>query len=292
MENLLPRIRASRSALSQAHRQVADYVTAHVDRLVFQSVHEVARAAGVSVASVSRLASQMGCRSFKDFKIQLAREMPTPGHVVYEGIAPGDDEEQVVRKVFGGNIKSLQDTLQILDFRDLSRTAQRICAARRVVFFGIGSSGNVAREAALRLAHLDVQAEAYVDSYDILVQAERTARGDVSVGVSHSGRSAITVQALRLCRENGAATVGISNYHPSPLTAVSDTFFTTAFAETRVKAVALSSLLAQLCLFDALYLLVARNKKVLPKADRLNKLTDELLRLPNGPAAPSSKGTR
>jgi DNA-binding MurR/RpiR family transcriptional regulator len=281
MADLQARMRSLRATLPTAQKRVADYAMSCPDRMVLQSVYEVARAARVSVASVSRLPAKLGCSSFKDFRIQLAQQIPASVSAVYECVGPQDSDEQTVRKVFGGNIRSLQDTLGILNFGDLIQTARLIRRARRVVFFGIGGSGNVAREAALRLAHLDVQAEAYVDSYQMLVQAVRMADRDVAVGISHSGRSSITVEALRLARKNGAATVGVSNYFQSPLARVSDKFFATSFPETRVKAAALSSVLAQLCLIDALYLLVARGKKVLFKVAQLDACTEEILRLPS-----------
>lgn len=55
----------------------------------------------------------------------------------------------------------------------------------------------------------------------------------------------------------------------------------TSFPESRVEAAALSSLIAQLCLIDVLYLLVARYKAVsLEKAERLNARVEDVLCLP------------
>ena len=279
MSGLLLKINSMREGLSPAERRVARYVARNAGKVPLQSVQQVSRAAGTSVASVSRLARRLGCRNFKEFKIELAKEAPSSVSAVYEAIAPGDSPGQVVRKVFGGNIHSLRDTLQVVDLGQMQRAAKWICNSQRVVFFGIGSSGNAAAEAALRFAQIDVQAEAYSDSYRMLVEATRLGRHQLAVGISHSGRSGITVEAVRLARRSGAATVGISNYPHAPLRDACDLFFFTCFPETKVKAVALSSLLAQLCLIDALVLLAARHKKVLPKAHRLNALTDQLLRI-------------
>jgi DNA-binding MurR/RpiR family transcriptional regulator len=85
--------------------------------------------------------------------------------------------------------------------------------------------------------------------------------GDVVIGVSHSGRSSITVEGLTIARDRGALTIGISNYLRSPLRDASRYFFCTSFPETRVKVAALSSRTAQLCVLDALYLLCARHAR-------------------------------
>jgi DNA-binding MurR/RpiR family transcriptional regulator len=73
----------------------------------------------------------------------------------------------------------------------------------------------------------------------------------------------------------------MSNYLKSPLHEKSSIFLCTSFPESRVEAAALSSLVAQLCLIDVLYLLVARYKAVsMKKAERLNAQVEEILRLP------------
>jgi DNA-binding MurR/RpiR family transcriptional regulator len=251
------------------------------DEVPFQSVQEVSRGANVSVASVSRLARKVGCRSFKDFKIELAQESPSTVSALYEGIRTGDSDAEIVRKVFGANMRSLEETLQMADAEAMQQAARAIAKARRLVFFGIGGSGTVAQEAALRFCHLDVQAEAYADGYQMLVQANRTGKQDVAVAISHSGRSTATVDAVALCRERGAMTIGLCNYPLSPLKDVSDTLLVTSFSETKVKAVGLSSLVAQICLIDTLYLLTARHKKPLPDLDQLNRLTRDKLRMPD-----------
>ena len=281
MSGLLVRLQSMYPSLAQAERQVAGYVMDNPDEVPFQSVQEVSRGAKVSVASVSRLARKVGCRSFKDFKIELAQESPSTVSALYEGIQPGDSDAETIRKIFGANIKSLDETLQLVNAEEMALTAKAIAKARRVVFFGIGGSGAVAEEAALRFCHLGVQGEAYSDAYQMLVQANRMGKPDVAIGISHSGRSTATLDAVSVSRQRGARTVGLSNYPLSPLKDVCDTMLVTSFKETRVKAVGLSSLAAQVCLIESLYLLTARYTKPLPDLDQLNSLTKEKLRMPD-----------
>lgn len=280
VSGLMIRIDSMIDQLADAEQRVARYVLEHSDRVPFQTVQEVSQAADVSVASVSRLARKVGCQNFKSFKIELAQESATSVTALYEGIATHDSDEEIVRKIFGGNIQSLQDTLQITAFADLSRAAQAISEARRLVFFGVGGSATVAHDSALRFSQLGLHGEAYGDSYRMLVHASQLDRRDVAVGVSHSGRTAATVQSLQLARDGGAMTIGIANYHNSSISKASEIFFQTSFREARVKAVALSSLMAQICLIDAIYLLTARKIKELPDAERLNEITEKRVRMP------------
>ena len=286
MARILLRIQSQYGTLPGAERCVADHIRGHPDTALHQSVHEVAKAAGVSAASVSRMARRLGCASFKEFKIQLACDSANSVSAIYEAISKDDSDAEIIRKVFGGNVRSLNQTLEMLDPADMVRAARAVARCRRVAFFGIGASGNTAQEGALRLAHLDVPAEACIDSYRIVNQAVRLTKGDVAVGVSHSGRSVVTVKALELARRGGATTVGISNYLKSPLHEASDIFLCTSFSESRVKAAALSSQIAQICLLDAMYVLVARYRKTrIGLPDVLNSHIESLLRLPVKPRA-------
>jgi DNA-binding MurR/RpiR family transcriptional regulator len=197
---------------------------------------------------------------------------------IYEAITPEDSDQAMIEKVFLGKIRSLEDTLKILKYPEMSRAARVIARAGRVVFFGVGSSGNIAKDAALRFSMLDIQAEAY-DDFQMPLQAMRMKKNDVAVGISHSGQSAMPVESLNQAKKNGAMTIGISNYLQSPLQRVSDLYFCTSFPESRVRVASLSSMIAQSCLIDAMYLLAARYKKDLWDVEKMDAITDRLTRL-------------
>lgn len=277
MAGVLARIKTLYPSLSRAEKTIADYVVRQVKKVPYQSVQAVAQGARVSVASVIRFSRAIGFKSFSDFKINLGQELPAAISNLYEAIADDDADETIVRKVLMGYIRSLKDTLEILDRNTLKAAARRIAAARRVVFLGAGGSGIIAADAALLFACLDVQVEAYTDAYQMLIQSQRLKKGDVVIGVSHSGRTRVTVECLKLARAKHVTTIGISNYARSPLHAASDLFLCTAFAESTAGVAALSSRVTQLCLIDVLYLLVARHKKNLWDVQALNKLPNELL---------------
>jgi DNA-binding MurR/RpiR family transcriptional regulator len=276
---VLAKIRSFHGSLPKAERKVADYILANAETAPRSSVQEFARIGGVSVASVSRFVRKMGYADFKDFKLELARETGVTARYLFEQITPRDTEEEIARKVFLGTIRSIEDTLKIISLPDLIAASRAISTRRRLVLFGIGGSGNVARDGALRFSYLDVQAEGYVDASQILLQAMRVRPGDAVIGISHSGRSSITMEGLKIARDKGGVTIGISNYLRSPLRDFCRYFFCTSFPETRVKVAALSSRAAQLCVLDALLLLSARRMRSTLDFEQVNALTERMLRI-------------
>jgi DNA-binding MurR/RpiR family transcriptional regulator len=277
-----PLIRLSdiNKGLTRSEKKVADYITKNPDKIPLISVLKLAERTGVSVASVSRLAKKIGYSNFQEMKVNIAQDLSSDLGEIYQSISPQDSDKEVIEKAFLGNIKSLEDTLRIIKHKELITAAKKIANCNRIVFFGIGSSGHIASDAALRFSLLDLQADAYSDPQQILLQALRLQKSDVAVALSHSGRSKITIEALQLAGKSGVKTIGISNYIDSPLHKISNIFLCTAFSENRVKVAALSSRIAQMCYVDVLYLLVARFKRKLKKADLVNKYSEKILRTP------------
>ena len=137
MSGLLIKLGSLYETLAAAEKRVADYILANGETIPFQSVYDVAKASGVSIASVSRFARKVGCSNFKEFKIQIAQEVSTRVSAIYQGITAKDRDEQIVQKVFGGNQRSLEDTLKILNTPELIRAAETICRCQELLFFGL-----------------------------------------------------------------------------------------------------------------------------------------------------------
>jgi len=281
MSSTLILIRSLYDSLSQTQRQLADYILDNGEEVPFLTVHELAHNADVSMATISRFAKELNFDGYKEFKTQLGKDSLPSVTGFFQAITSSDSDEDIIDKVFRGNITSLEDTLKIVDHDELLRVARTLAISERIVFLGIGGSGNIARDAALRMSQLDIQAEAHSDSYEMLIQAHRMKKNEVAFGISHTGRSAITVQAMELASAGGATTIGMSNSLKSPLHETSDSFLCTSFPESQLESASLSSLIAQMCVIDALYLLVARYKAVsLKKMYQLNDCIEQTLRVP------------
>jgi RpiR family carbohydrate utilization transcriptional regulator len=266
--------------LSTVERRLADFILADRERVPNLSVKQIAAGGSASVAAVSRLVRKAGFAGLREFKLELARELAAPPSYFYKAIAAEDSDAEAVTKVFLGNRQSLEDTLKLLDPAALGQAVRRMTRARALLFFGVGSSGILARDAAMRFSLLGLPAQALSDPSEVFFRAATAGEGEVAVGLSHSGRSVATVRALELARSGGALTVGISNYLRSPLHAASDYFFCTSFPETRVKVTALSSRVAQLCLIDAMFLLATRLRRAPRDYEQVNRRMESLLRLP------------
>ena len=110
------------------------------------------------------------------------------------------------------------------------------------------------------------------------VTAANLKSGDVAVGISHSGNTKATVDALRRAKKAGAATVAISSFAHSRLAEESDCRII-AFSDDRNYPVeAVSARIAHMCIVDALMMsLAAQNYSALRKhMDERNEVLKEM----------------
>ena len=139
MGELLTKLKALKSSLSEAEQKMVQYIIDHPDTFPYSSVSELAEAGKVSVATVSRLPRKLEFSNLRDLKIAIAREtQPTYIDAIYESVEPKDSDEDIVNKVFAGNQASIRDTLSLLNIPDLIRCAKKANAASRLIFIGIG----------------------------------------------------------------------------------------------------------------------------------------------------------
>jgi DNA-binding MurR/RpiR family transcriptional regulator len=261
-------------------RRLADFISANREALPSLDLRQLARRAGVSSATVTRFCRAIGFASFHEFKIASAQELVSVP-LVFEDFDLTDDDESRVNKVFAAYIQSLIDTRAIVSVPNLIDVAERINRARRVGVFGIGSSGSIAVAASHRLSLAGVACQAHTDPYEQVIAASLLTKSDVAIGISHSGTSRNTVDAMLLASKQGAFTVAITNHANSPLARLASVSLLTSLREKEVHVATLTSRVAQLTLIDCLYMtLAARNeKKFTTMARSLDRELEEKLRV-------------
>jgi len=255
------RIRSHYNALSDVQKKLADYIISSREAVPALDLKSLARKAKVSSATVTRFCRTIGFGSFHEFKIASAQELVSVP-LVFEDFDPQDNDESLVNKVFAAYIQSLIDTRAMVSVPNLMQVVDRINRAKQVSVFGIGSSGSIAVAASHRLALLGVRCQAHTDPYEQMIAASLLSEGDVAMGISHSGTSRITVDALRLAGKQGAFTIALTNHANAPLARVAALTLLTSLHEKKVHVASLTSRVAQLTLIDCVYItLAARNEK-------------------------------
>jgi DNA-binding MurR/RpiR family transcriptional regulator len=255
------RIQSHYKGFNPAQKRLADYILSNRQALPDLDLQQLASGARVSGATVTRFCRAIGFPSFRKFKIESAMENASLP-LVFEDFDSEDDDEERVSKLFAAHIQCLIDTRAITSVSNVLEVANRINRARKVCILGIGSSGAVATIASNRLAVMGIASEAHSDPYRQMICASLLGEDDVAIGISHSGTSRLTVDAMRTAKKRGAFTVAITNHAGSVLAREASLCLLTSLHERKVHVATLTSRVAQLTLIDCLYIaLAARNEE-------------------------------
>ena len=257
------KIRSLLPGLARAEQRVAKVVLENPASVAHRSITEVAEQAGTSETTVTRFCKAIGVGGYPELRIALAadtaRSQARANHDMGGDILPGDDLKQVVGKVAYADARAVEETAEQLDIESLDKVVQAVAGARRVDVYGFGASAFVAFDLQQKLHRIGLTCFAWNDTHIALTSAAVLTGADVAVGISHTGSTAETVEALRVARETGATTVALTNFPRSPITEVADHVLTTAARETTFRSGAMASRIAQLTVIDCLFIGVAQH---------------------------------
>lgn len=244
--------------LTDTEKRIADAVLRSPEDAVGMTVQALAAAADTVPSAVIRFCKSIGAKGFTDFKLSLSAEIGArAGTAASLPVQKDDSFRQIFHKVFQSGIRTLEDTLCMIDFREIEAICSVLKTAGRIVFFGVGTSSVIAIDAQYRLAQLGKATSACTDILFMNITAANLKPTDVAVGISHSGSTKATVDALRRAKNAGAATVAISSFAHSRLARECDHRIIVFSDEKNYPVEAVSARMAHMCIIDALMLSLA-----------------------------------
>ena len=252
----LPRIRSRLRGRSKAAAKIAEFVLASPSEARNMPITSLATACDTSLSTISRFCRDLGYSSYREFQLDLATAVAQAENSTLDDFQEGATPEAVIQRVFACNRQSLVETEKMVDHAALIDVAQRIRRCRRLLLLGNGGSAQVARQAAERFTSLGIMALPLEDPYFRIFATANVGRGDMVIGISHTGQNALVVEAIRTARQKGADTVALTNYPSSPLAQAGAICLTTAYREHRTNAAVSSSIIAQMCVMDCLYFIL------------------------------------
>lgn len=267
----LIRLRGVYPSLKTALQKVANLIMRQPEMAIYASVNEVAAAAMVSEATVMRLCRTLGFKGFQDFKIALARELVAPSQKIPPEAGARDDPAALVHQTFKANVASLEETLEILDLRQLQQAAQCLLDCRRLVVIGVSGSGPVVHYTTIRFSPLDLNVQGFTEFPLMLSAVALLTAADALLVLSHSGSSREILDTARLAKAHGVRVIAITSNSLAPLTRIADQVLLTAGREMH----GLASCLCQITLIDSLFDLLQQGRPLVVQ-ENLAKIENAL----------------
>lgn len=266
--------------LSALERKLAQYVLEDVTRATNSSIIDIASAAGVSPPTVTRFCRRLGCSSFSDFKVQLARSSYVGlRYLKPEAVTatPAEVAEDIVTKAQA----ALFEMHRKLDLAAVAQAADLLAKADMVYAFGAGGNSSMAvNELQNRLFRLGVRIAASNDHGMNLMLSAAAAPGTVVFGSSFTGRNQELVRCFDMLRERGITTIALTQSQ-SPVALAADVLIPLDLAEGQNIFRASSTRYAMLAAVDIIANLVAYVDR--PKSTRiLRGIKEQLIRHRDG----------
>lgn len=262
--DVLVRMRSALPQLQPAEHRVAEVVLRDPAAAAHLSITELAHRAETSVATVARFSHSVGFGGYPELRLALAgaaaRESALGGPARRPPADLGEAEttEDIVAAIVHHEVRALQETADHIDLTALDAAIAAVAAAPRVEIFGVQASGLVATDLQYKLIRLGRIAFSWTEFHAALTAAVLLGKGDVAIGISHSGSTRDVIESLAAAKEAGATTIAITNFSGAPIVDHADIVLTTAARETTFRSGALASRTAQLAVVDFLFVGVAR----------------------------------
>jgi len=265
-ETLLAHVRALTPNLAPAEQRVAAAVVRDPAGVAAMTISELAASCRTSGTTVIRFCRAMGFPGYPELRLALAAAAQVGRETgwadIGSDIGPSDTLDEVIKKIAHADARAVEETGAQLSAVTLEAVVDAVVRARRIDIYGVGASAFVAMDLQQKLHRIERIVYAWPDPHSALTSAALLRRGDVAIGVSHTGITQDTVGSLAEARRQKATTVAITNFPGSPIAHVADYVLTTAARETTFRSGAMASRIAALTVVDCLFVAVAqRNYK-------------------------------
>ncbi|HEX3921771.1 MAG TPA: MurR/RpiR family transcriptional regulator [Streptosporangiaceae bacterium] len=265
-QTLLAHVRALTPNLAPAEQRVAAAVVHDPAGVAAMTISELAAACRTSGTTVIRFCRAMGFPGYPELRLALAAAAQAGRETGWEDIGsdigPSDTLDEVIKKITHADARAVEETGAQLNAETLGTVVDAVVRARRIDIYGVGASAFVALDLQQKLHRIERIVYAWPDPHSAVTSAALLRKGDVAIGISHTGMTADTIGSLAEARQQKATTVAITNFPGSPIARVADYVLTTAARETTFRSGAMSSRIAALTVVDCLFVAVAqRNYK-------------------------------
>jgi len=278
--NLLTQLSSALPGLNKAEVKVANAILEDPEAATRSSIAVLAAAAGVSEPSVNRFCKRFGASGFPDFKLRLARSLVSGVRYISRAVELDDDIETYPRKLFDNTITALMIARDNLPRAAIERAVNYLAQARRIYFFGLGTSAAVARDAEHKFFRFNVPVTTHTDPLMQRMLAAGSGVGDLFFFISHTGRTRGLVEVAELARKGEATVVSLTT-DGSPLARQSHCTIGINVSENTDDYLPMTSRIVQLVVLDVLAtgVTLQRGEGFLP---HLARIKDSLLdtRLP------------
>ena len=226
---ILDRLAGELSVLTPEARKAATYVLENPRDVGVSTVREIAQAANVKPNTVVRMARQVGCEGYEDFREPFrdairngAADFPDRARWLQD-ISKSGDLGGLYADMVRDVMTNIEETFAGISTEDMKVAAEAIWEARRVFTLGVGVNNSVARNftylASTGMTEFHAIPRPGSTPVDDLAWANHQ---DILIAVTCKPYRSEVVEAVSIAKEQGMTIVALSDSPASPIIRVAD----------------------------------------------------------------------
>lgn len=253
-------IKTKLDTFTKSERKIAEYILKNHNDILDATITELAEKINTSDASIARFCKTLGCKGYQDFKIRLAKEILPKYKQLNVSIEKNDTPEILCQKIFNCEIATLHENLEIVNVDTLKEAAEHIKSADHVEIFGSGGSFIIGQDIKHKFLKIGIRCSVISDIDMQSMSASLLKKGDVVIGISHSGGTKSIFHCLDIAKKNGAFIILLTAIAKSPMSRLADIVIPVISKETLFKSESNAARIAELVIMDViLAILVSDN---------------------------------
>ena len=256
MNSVILKFREYLALSSNTEKGIIQYVLSHPEEVAQMSIREFSKQVYASPSTITRLCHKIGFLKYREFQKALMYENALRKETINEEnceIQKDDTLEQLVDKIIYKTIVSLEDTKNLIDLEVLDKSVDLLLRANKLVFFGMGASLLVGKDAYLKFLRINKPCLSNEDLHSQIVQARNMTAGDVGIIISYSGMTPEMVECAEVMKNANVPVIAITCFLESPLSKLADLNLYITATEFEFRTGKLGSRIAQLAVIDMLY---------------------------------------
>lgn len=256
-EGIFSKIENSYAKFTKSEKIIADFIVESPEKVLYTSITELAAICGVGDTTVFRFCKALKLNGYQEFKMLLAQDLAykTGNDFNITGTVRREDDIQTIcKKALTVNISALTETYEGLNYGSVEKAAELLAKAKKIQFFGIGSSGVIALEAKMKFMRILPNVDQISDCHMQCMAAALMNENDVAVILSYSGSTKDSIEIANIAKANGCKIISVTRYLKSPLAKLSDVVLVCGSNEGPLEGGAASTSIVQMYLLDVLYL--------------------------------------
>ena len=196
-KSAVPIIESVYDTFTNSEKIVADFFIENANEKVDFSAANMSEKLHVSEASLTRFSKKCGYEGYREFIYIYKKNITSDPHI----------HRQLTKRVLSDYDEILNKSYSLINEEQIERIIELIIKAKRVYFYGLGSSGLVALEMKSRFMRLGLHCDAFSEPDMIKINSALLDEDCVVIALSISSDSQVMLSSLQQARCNHAKLV-------------------------------------------------------------------------------------